>query len=121
MCLPTVVFAVNNRVVRVHGFTPAQLLFGFTPRGEPEDFTLRDDALTGMVEELIMSWAEEEGIENWTQRTDAQAEEYIHQLDHIWSRQTGLDEDREFAITKTMENQAKVCRRYKEKMSHAPR
>ena len=26
MCLPTVVFAVNNRVVRVHGFTPAHRL-----------------------------------------------------------------------------------------------
>ena len=70
-------FAVNNRIVRVHGFTPAQLLFGFTTRGEPEDFTLRDEILAGMVEELMASWAEERGIEKWTQQSDTRAEERI--------------------------------------------
>jgi hypothetical protein len=28
--------ALNSRIVRVHGYTPAELLFGFVPRGSRE-------------------------------------------------------------------------------------
>jgi hypothetical protein len=31
--LPLAVRSLNTRIVRIHGYTPAELIFGFTPRG----------------------------------------------------------------------------------------
>ena len=41
--LDPVVHAINTRVLRVHGYTPAQLLFGFNIRVHPLDVTLQDE------------------------------------------------------------------------------
>lgn len=56
--LPMVVFAINNRTVRVLGYTPAQLLFGYTPRGHPEDSSLRDELIahTGILKGRVVEW-----------------------------------------------------------------
>jgi hypothetical protein len=36
ICVPLAVKALNSRIVRVHGYTPSELLFGFIPRGHKE-------------------------------------------------------------------------------------
>jgi len=40
--LDQVVHSMNTRDVRVHGFTPAKLLFGYNPVRHHHDFTVRD-------------------------------------------------------------------------------
>lgn len=48
--LPQVVHAINTRVIRAHGYTPSQLLFGFNLRQTEMDATARDIIVSGMVE-----------------------------------------------------------------------
>lgn len=125
--LPMVVFAINNRTVRVHGYTPAQLLFGFTPRGYPEDFTLRDEliAYTGLVEERIAEWMNERETEKWPGEvvgqepmrleTDDPREEYEYQNNHIWLRNAVVEEERSTAVQRIIHQQSLIEARHREK------
>ena len=38
-----VVFAINNRILRIHKFTPSQLFLGISPRASAEDITIQDE------------------------------------------------------------------------------
>ena len=63
--LANAIFMINNRIVKTHGFSPAQLLFGFTPRGCPKDLTPREElvAYSGLLKDKMMEWAAERQIE----------------------------------------------------------
>ena len=43
--LDTVVFAINNRILRIHGFTPSQLFMGISPRAQVEYISVVDEAV----------------------------------------------------------------------------
>ena len=43
--LDTVVFAINNRILRVHRFTPSQLFLGMSPKSWVEDVTVQDETV----------------------------------------------------------------------------
>lgn len=47
--LPQVEWAINNKVMRVHGFTPAQLFFGRETRYPADDYSVLDDLLSGLI------------------------------------------------------------------------
>ena len=112
-CLDTAVFAINNRVVRTHGFSPAQLLLGFTPRGSPEDFTVRDQLLAcaGMLEDAMAGWAGDRVIEGWEEEDEVGGGV---SKDEVWVHLTGMDEKRQEAIDNISEAQRELERRYKE-------
>ena len=104
--LPAAVFAINNRIVKTHGFSPAQLMFGFTPRGHPEDFSLRDEmaVYAGMLEERQMLWASDRYVEDWGDKEDENIGQDKRD-DDKWIRLTKVEEQRERAIRKTYDNQ----------------
>ena len=71
-CLDTVVFVINNRILRIHGFTPSQLFLGISPRARAEDITIRDE----MVGALLVDQDFHEDVEKWKMwMTIAQTEE----------------------------------------------
>lgn len=52
--LNTVVFAINNQILRIHGFTPSQLFLGMSPRARIEDITIRDETMgTSLAEHQL--------------------------------------------------------------------
>ena len=106
--LPAAVFAINNRIVKTHGFSPAQLMFGFTPRGHPEDFSLRDEmaVYTGMLEEKQIAWARDRNIEDWE---ESKVQSEIG--DDKWIRLAKLEEQREHAVQRTYDNQQQLEKR----------
>ena len=73
--LDTVVFSINTRMVKVHGFTPSQLFMGFNPRGEPENITVRDEMIVNMNGSL-----EAEGIEQWHQCVNMERIEEMREI-----------------------------------------
>ena len=125
-CLPTVAFAINTRTVRVHGFTPAQLLFGFTPRGYPEDFSIRDGLIahTGLLEETVVSWANERGYERWEEDKEkgdqGGVEEEEGLVNGVWSRLSTMEEERDMAIERMMCAQKAIEAQYERKHSGKP-
>lgn len=98
-CVDAVVFAINNRFVRTHGFTPAQLMFGFTPRGHAEDFTIRDEylAYSGELESRMVEWAKERVLEEWEVGAEGN-EAKKENKDEIWSQLSNLEEVRREAL-----------------------
>ena len=106
--LPAAVFAINNRIVRTHGFSPAQLLFGFTPRGHPEDFSLRDKlvAYTGLLEEKMNSWIKDRSVEKWEEEgVLSDREDNDGEDNDRWLQLTKIEERRRDAAMKTYETQ----------------
>ena len=61
MCLSTVVFAINNRILRIHGFTPSQLFLEISLRARVEDITIRDE----MVGASLVDQDFNEDVEEW--------------------------------------------------------
>ena len=61
MCLSMVVFAINNRILRIHRFTPSQLFLGISPRARVEDITIRDE----MVGASLVDRDFHEDVEKW--------------------------------------------------------
>jgi hypothetical protein len=50
--LPAVVTGLNDRVLKVHGYSPSQLLLGTTPRRSSWDVTPREDHIADGLERL---------------------------------------------------------------------
>ena len=103
--LPAAVFAINNRIVKTHGFSPAQLMYGFTPRGHPEDFSLRDEMATyaGVLEKRQKEWANDRHVEDW--KEDGVQGEID---DDKWLRLAKLEEQREQAVKRTYYTQQQI-------------
>ena len=102
--LPAAVFAINNRIVKTHGFSPAQLMFGFAPRGHLEDFSLQDEmaVYAGILEERQKAWASNRYIEDWENEDNVvQDKTGDDKLIHL----TKLEEQREHALKRTYDNQ----------------
>lgn len=51
--LPSVVQAINTRVLKVHGYTPSQLFMGFNARQDAYDEVLMDEAMKDILEVCI--------------------------------------------------------------------
>ena len=80
--LDTVIFAINNRILRVHGFTPSQLFLGMSPRSQVEDVTVRDEIVgTMMAGEQFDAEKFDEDVEEW----------------HVWVAVAEREERRELA------------------------
>ena len=43
--LDSVVFGINTRILKIHGFTPSQLFLGMLPRVQIEDISVRDETV----------------------------------------------------------------------------
>ena len=124
-CLDAVVFTINNRIVKTHGFSPAQLLFVFTPRGHPEDFTARDELVvcSGLLAEKAQQWASHRAVEVWVPGTDdgdvpMNEPELQHEREEeysVWRHLDGLGEKRLEAVENTLKNQTVLEERFREK------
>ena len=82
--LDTVVFAINNRILRVHGFTPLQLFVGMSPRSRVEDITVRDET----VGALLAGKKFDEEVGRWHVWMSVAEREERHEL----ARESILDE-----------------------------
>lgn len=113
-----VVFAVNNRIVRVHGFTPSQLLFGFSPRGQPEDYNIKDGLKIGLLQGWARNWGREPE-EEWEGQEGARETMEVTKLgetneevgNYVWNHLSVLDEIRSRALSKYIHNQALLSAR----------
>ena len=91
-CLNSAVFVIDNRIAKTHGFSPAHLLFAFTPHGHPKDFTVREEMVvcSGLLAENVNTWTMERSVETWiledSQRTTTE-EEYS-----VWKHLSELEE-----------------------------
>lgn len=108
-CLASAVFVINNRIVRTHGYSPAQLLLGYTPKGHPEDFTFRDGILAkeGIMEAYMMEWSRDRRIEQWEEleeKNEGEKGGSDHEYrEHVWAHLSALEERRMDAIEKMKE------------------
>ena len=126
-CLASAVFAINNRIVRTHGYSPAQLLLGYTPKGHPEDFTFRDGIMTreGVMEAYMLQWREDREVEKWeelgnererTEREKESGESEMISRDrgvHVWAHLSLLEERRLEAVENTIEEERRRERDFK--------
>lgn len=52
--------AINTRIVRCHGYTPAQLFMGFNPIQSKHDLKPRDTMMVGgILQEMGEAWGHE--------------------------------------------------------------
>lgn len=112
-CLASAVFAINNRVLRVQGFTPAQLLMGFIPKGHTEDFVLRDDLLraSGILESKLIEWVNDCGQEQWEPK-----EELAKIEDRVWDRLNSVESNRQEAVGNLARHQEILERNWSQRM-----
>jgi len=61
--LEQVVHSMNTREVRVHGFTPAELLLGYNPVRHHHEFTVRDHQAAQDLQDRQWSWDHQEDEE----------------------------------------------------------
>ena len=54
--LPEITHSINTRKLRVHGFTPSELLFGFNPRHGEFDLGVRDLTVTAALCETLVPY-----------------------------------------------------------------
>lgn len=73
-CLGIVTFAINTRILRVHGFTPSQLFMGTSPRGQIENISVRGGVAgafpTTRFREEIQEFDEVEDWHIWAVRDE---------------------------------------------------
>lgn len=111
-CLSSAVFAINNRIVRTHGFTPSQLLFGISPRGHPEDFTVRDEWMlqSGLMDVTMAEWVKEGIHVGW----DGQGMKLKENEDtSVWVYLNQREEDRYEAVESIMKTQQQMEEEYR--------
>jgi hypothetical protein len=90
--IPQIVQSMNSRLVKVHGYTPDQLLFGFNPRYEDTDGKFDD--------EIRMSQVTEEQISK-VMPQDAEMEEIAYE-----ERLSRLDKLRAMAANRAISQQS---------------
>ena len=89
-CLDTVVFAINTRIVKVHGFAPSQLFMEMSPRVQMEDRSVRDEAMTAvMTSQEFTSTKFNQEVEDW----------------HLWVTMAQREEQRDQARGQILEEQ----------------
>lgn len=60
--LPQITHSINTRIIRSHGYTPSQLLFGFNIRQSDMDATARDKIVTRVLEDGAQTIADKEQV-----------------------------------------------------------
>ena len=113
--LDVVVFAINNRILRIHGFTPLQLFMGISPRAWVEDISVRDEAVeTLLADQKFNNERFNEDVGDWNMwMTIAEREEHrdlargrIKRIGSKASRSL-LSTGRRFSIATTLSDKGK--------------
>lgn len=81
--IPQVVHSINTRVIRTHGYTPSQLLFGFNMRQAEMDATGRDVVISSTLEDFQHVIAAREQI-------NIEAIKSVDDLDKVCSVETWM-------------------------------
>jgi hypothetical protein len=98
--LDQVVHSMNTREVRVHGYSPAELLLGYNPNIHHHEFTVRDRQAARDLQERQDAWNHQDGSEFLESQREV----------HLAGRDEVLESTRQRYLTRFVSQQAKAGR-----------
>ena len=112
LVVDSVVHAINTRVLRVHGFSPAELLFGFNPNRTGWDVNPNTERAVAVLSTLVAT-----GPNPWKGEGEEEEEERL--ADRQLERLARIDDIRQQATSGVVEEAQKREERQRP-MRHAP-